>query len=33
MALTTDAPVPAGPIEEIAGSDGFSAGRAVDSSV
>ena len=29
MAVTTDAPVPADVVEEIAGSDGFLAGRAV----
>jgi hypothetical protein len=30
MALTTDAPVPPGVIDEIAGQAGFFAGRAVD---
>ena len=30
MALTTDAPVPSGVIDEIAGGDGFFAGHAVD---
>jgi hypothetical protein len=30
MALTTDAPVPPGVIEEIVGAEDFSAGRAVD---
>jgi hypothetical protein len=29
MAVTTDSPVPAGVIEEIAGSEGFVSGRAV----
>jgi D-3-phosphoglycerate dehydrogenase len=30
MALTTDAPVPEGVIEEIAGGDGFAEGHAID---
>jgi D-3-phosphoglycerate dehydrogenase len=30
MALTTDAPVPAGVVEEIAGGDGFAEGHAID---
>ncbi len=30
MALTTDAPVAAGVIEEIAGGDGFAEGHAID---
>jgi D-3-phosphoglycerate dehydrogenase len=30
MALTTDAPVPNGVVEEIASGDGFFIGRAVD---
>ena len=31
MALTTDAPVPSGVIDEIAGTDGFAEGHAIDS--
>jgi D-3-phosphoglycerate dehydrogenase len=30
MALTTDAPVPAGVVDEIAGTDGFAEGHAID---